>query len=161
MLKITKSEFINHDKIECMAVYESVPVKKIAKKAKEIDRFRGFTGKTGYKTIIFMNDGFVYLCPCLPATYASRMNIEEFITADPNRYFLKKDQIREISTKLNNHQRKNIQQAKERGMFINLSKNKSAEYYVFMISGRIYALHNIRNFNNKYVTRQYGGDLSE
>ena len=161
MLKINKNEYINHNKIECIAEYRSEPLRRLVREAKEKKMFQGIEGKAGYKTIIFLDDGFIFLCPLLPGTYLSKMDKEEFIEADPKRYLLKKEQIRDISSKLTASQRKRLQKAKQDNKFVNLSRNNKTGYYIFMSSGRVYGVHNIKLFEKKYCTHSKTEDVSK
>ena len=145
MLKITKDEYLNDEKIECIAIYGSVPLQVQVRMAKEREQYRGFVKKGGLKSVIFLDDGFIFHCPYMPNTYLSRMNEEDYMLADPLRYLLKKKKIRDISTNLTALQRRLLKEAKKNGSFINLARSKAVKYYVFMESGRIYGLHTIKN----------------
>ena len=144
MLKITKDEYVNEDRIECIAIYGSRPLKATARKAREGGHFRGFIRKTGFKTIILLDDGCVFLCPYMPNTYLQRGDRGKYILADKLRYILNRSKIREVSASLTTAQRKSLKEAKEGGMFVNLAGNRKATHYVFMVSGRIYGLHGFK-----------------
>lgn len=144
MLKITRSELLNEDMIECVSEYGNSPLRTIAGKARKSGNFREFRNRYGVKTIIIMDDGFVVLAPLRMDTYAERMEKEKFLMADPNRYVIRKSLIREIATKPNAQQRRAIKEAKENGKFVNLIGGKPAKYYVFTTTGRVYALRYLK-----------------
>lgn len=140
MLKITKSEVVNDDMIECVCEYGNAPLRAIAGRARKEGKFREFRSRYGIKTLAMMDDGFVVLAPFRANTYVERLDQDKFLVADPNRYAFRKSAIREIASKLNAQQRRDVKDAKANGTFVNLVGNKPAKYYVFAVSGRIYAI---------------------
>lgn len=140
MLKISKNEFINEDMIECISIYESKPLQDQAKKARDENRIRELKGRYGIKSFVMMEDGYLFLCPNFPDIYLKRMSAEQYLIIDPIRYYLKKNMIREITSKPNSKQRTEIAGKKKDGQYINLAKNRPVRYYVFMKSGRIYGI---------------------
>ena len=144
MLKISKNEMINEDMVECISVYDSNPLNIIASDARKNGSFREFRGKYGVKTVFIMTDGFVILAPNNTKLYYDRIDKDKFLIADPNRYMINKSVIREISTKPNAQQKRKIKEAKKSGDFVNLSSNKTAKYYIFTTTGRVYSLRLIK-----------------
>ena len=140
MLKITRSEIMNDDLIECLSAYDNSPLRTIAGKARKNGNFREFRSRYGVKTIVIMDDGFVVLAPLRADTYAERLDRDKFIIADPNRYAFRRSAVREVTSKPNAQQRRAIREAKENGTFVNLVGNKAAKYWIFTVTGRIYAV---------------------
>ena len=144
MLKISKGEYINEDDIECVSEYVSKPVIKFAKDAKEKGMEREFRNTYGLNTIIIMQDGKVFLCPNKFELYKGRMNEQEFIITDPKRCMIRRKYVVEITSKPNHGQNRDIQKAKEEGMYLNLASNKPTRWRFFMKSGRIYGVHTMK-----------------
>lgn len=144
MLKITKYEYLNEEISECICVYESKPLKRFAKQAKTKCLYREFRGRNGIKSIIILNDGGVFLCPYLPNTYYERTEKNDYIQVNQEIY-LRKDMIREVTLKPNQQQKEEIRNAKQSGHYVNLCKKRAVGYYVYMRSGRIYGVTNIKD----------------
>lgn len=144
MLKVRKNEYINEGQIECICSYTSEPVYRLVRIGRKNESIRELRGKFGYKSLIIMNDGYLFLCPNNPDVYFSKLDLSEYLVIDSKRILIKKDRIREISTKPNVGQHKEIVKAKAESRYINLSGNKKIRYYIFTTSGRIYGVNLIR-----------------
>lgn len=142
MIKITKNEIINELLIEGLCEYNSEALRRQAKIARDENNLREFHVGKGYKSIIFFEDNMKILAPLYPDTYMKRIGDKDiFLVADPKRYMINKSMIKEICIKPNEQQKRDIRTAKQNNMFINLTKGKKTNYYLFMRSGRIYGLH--------------------
>lgn len=145
MIKITKDQIINEDMIESICEYNSEALRRQAKIARENNCLREFQSGKGYKTIIIFEDNVKMLAPLYPDRYMNRIaDKDSFLIADPKRYMLRKDYIREICTKPNEQQKRDIKNAKDANNYINLTKGKKVQYYIFMKTGKIYGLHLIK-----------------
>lgn len=141
MLKIGKYEIINDGLIESFCIYEGKPLSKLVKNASEKNSLRRITGRYGFKTFIMMRDGYIYLCPFLPDTYLKKIDSNDYLIIDSKRYFIKKEFVREITSKPNAKQSKEIKQAKLDKMYVNLTKHRVTRYHIFTTTGRIYGVH--------------------
>lgn len=141
MIKLNKFSYIEESDVEIFCDYSSSkPLQFLVKDKKESNMIRELKGRYGYKTLIIQDDGYVYLAPYEPITYTKRCKPDEFCMMSPSCY-IRINAIREITTKLNSFHHRDIKTARASKMFINLTKGKSATHYVFMKTGRIYALH--------------------
>lgn len=141
MIKLNKFSYIEECDVEIFCDYfSSKPLQLLVKEKKESNMIRELKGRYGYKTLVIQDDGYVYLAPYEPTTYIKRCQLDEFYIFGPGCY-IRKNAIREITTKLNSFHRRDIKTAKTGKMFVNLTKGRSATHYIFMKTGRIYALH--------------------
>ena len=140
MLKINKSEFIKESDIECVCDYGSKPLQQIAKRSREMGKFREMMGRNGLKSMIILEDGYLFLCPYKPDTYIGKCREEDFLAVS-TRCYIRKAMIREICTKLNTGQQRELKEKKGNGEYVNLTYGKSTSHYLFMKAGRIYGIH--------------------
>lgn len=149
MLQIGSYEQINEDYIEGICMYDTAPLKQFASDMDKSENLRKIKGRFGYKTLIVMEKGLHFLAPYLPKTYFEKLNPDDYLAVDPNRYMLNKKDILEISSRLTASQRRDLQKAKENGRYLCLSKGKQTNIYIFMTSGRIYGMHSIKKSQKK------------
>lgn len=145
MLTIKKDELINEDMVESICMYNSEPLTKLAGAARKNGNIREFRGRYGYKSMVIMEDGYLFLCPNNPAIYFARAREEDYLFLDPKRYAVRKKLVREVTTRPNKGQHQDIVKAKKEGRYINLARGKKTKCYVFMVTGRIYGAASIRN----------------
>ena len=143
MFKINSNEMIREESIECILSYDVKCLKNIGKKMKENGNCRIFRGRNGTKSFIMLNIGYAILAPFKPDTYFERCNKDDFIMLS-SKFYLRKNEIREITTSPNTQQREEIKQAKLNNTYFNLSGKKVTRYYIFTISGRIYGFNNVK-----------------
>lgn len=143
MMKINKDELLNEKLIECICFYDSKPLNRLVRTARNEDRCREFRGKFGIKSMMILTDGGIFLCPYLPSTYYERGSKELYLQVHTDIY-LRNDEIREIVSKLNTQQHREVGMAKKNESYINLCGRKKVSYYVFMNSGRIYGVAGIK-----------------
>lgn len=140
MLKLNARTIINDNKIESISEYSS---KSQIRMIRDSENKRKIKGSYGYKSLIVMNDGYLFLCPNTPQVYFNRLNMEEYVIISPKRYAIRKDMIREIASKTNVSQKNDIRKSKEENRFYDLSSNKKTAYYIFTINNHIYATSGI------------------
>lgn len=143
MLKIGKNELINEDMIESFSIYGNKPSMDLAKDADINGKMRKIRGRYGIKTLIMMNDGYIFLCPFLPDTHMKKLNKDDYMVIDPKRYYIRKSLIREITTKPNTGQHEEILRAKQEMRYVNFAKRQTVKYYIFTVTNRIYGVHSI------------------
>lgn len=143
MLKISKSETINDLHIEAFGLYGSKPLVRIAANARTQGRERRIFSRYGLKSIAIMEDGYVFLCPKYPSAYLAKLGADDWLAVERNRYFIRKQMVREISSKLTSGQKREVAEAKRNGMYVNFSRNKRVKYHVFTLSGRVYGIQYI------------------
>lgn len=143
MLRINKNTLINDSKIECICEYGFKPLIRYVKENDKSGKVRKIKGSYGYNSLIIMEDGYVFLCPNKPSVYLKRQDPELYITLSPKRHVLKKAMIREITTKPNAGQHRDIMKAKAEGKFFDLSGNKKTFYYIFTVNDHIYGLNSL------------------
>lgn len=147
MLKIAKNEFINDSKIEAICTYGAMPLVRLASEAGKKNMVRRFQGRYGIKSLFIMDDGYVFLATYTPETYMSRIDKSLFFQIEGKKFYIRTDLVREICTRLSAGQRRDVQKAKENGMYFNLSGKKKVKYYMFTITGHVYGVQQIMNLN--------------
>lgn len=148
MLRINKNVIINDDKIEGICEYGSKALVKIVKESEKEGKLRKIKGSYGYNSLIIMEDGYLFLCPNNPAVYYKRQEMEKYISVSPKKYAIKQSMVREITTKPNAGQHREIVKAKSEGRFFNLAGNKKTYYYIFTINNHIYGATTLWNFSD-------------
>ena len=149
MLKVRKDQLINEDKIESICLYGSEPLVRIVQIARANNVIHSFIGNHGYKSLIAMDDGFLFLCPNYPEIYFSRLDLTDYLIVDAKKYAIRKSCIREISSNPSKSQHQDIIKAKNEKRFYNLSGHKKTKYYIFTVSGRIYGVPYIRKLSQE------------
>lgn len=149
MLKVKKDQLINDEKIESICLYGSEPLIRIVQIARSNNTIHSFIGSRGYKSLIVMDDGFLFLCPNYPDTYFSRLNLSDYLIVDAKKYAIRKSCIREISSNPSRSQHLDIVRAKNEKRFYNLSGHKKTKYYIFTVGGRIYGVPYIRKLSTE------------
>ena len=147
MLRINTRVLIDDKKIECIISYDSEPLYKIARESRKKKNIREIRGRYGFKSMIVLEDGYVFLCPLNPDTYQNGKGIssDDYFIIDPKRYYIRRNCIREIvEGKLNKQQKREVKESKDNGTYINLAKNKKVKYYIFTYSGHIYGVNIIK-----------------
>ena len=144
MLKINKNVMINEDNIECICFYGNKPLRKIVHDSKVAGNIRQIRGRYGFKSIIFMKDGYIFLCPNNPETYLSRLEENDYYVLDPKKCIVKKDCVREIVIKPNTGQHLEIIRSKKEKCYVNIAGKNKIKYYIFTVSGRIYGLNVVK-----------------
>ena len=143
MLRVNRNTLINDDKIECICEYGSKPLVKLARDNEKENRLRKIKGGYGYNSLIVMDDGYLYICQNHPEVYFKRMDMDAYIMISAKRHAVKKSMVREIVTKTNAGQRRDISKAKKEGRFFNLSGNKKTFYYIFTINEHFYGTNTL------------------
>ena len=95
-----------------------------------------------------MEDGYLFLCPNNPAVYYKRQEMENYISVSPKKYAIKQSMVREITTKPNAGQHREIVKAKSEGRFFNLAGSKKKYYYIFTINNHIYGAATLWDFSD-------------
>ena len=131
MLKVRKDQLINEDKIESICLYGSEPLVRIVQIARANNVIHSFIGNHGYKSLIVMDDGFLFLCPNYPEIYFSRLDLTDYLIVDAKKYAIRKSCIREISSNPSKSQHQDIIKAKNEKRFYNLSGHKKTKYYFY------------------------------
>lgn len=90
MLKVRKDQLINEDKIESICLYGSEPLVRIVQIARANNVIHSFIGNHGYKSLIVMDDGFLFLCPNYPEIYFSRLDLTDYLIVDAKKYAIRK-----------------------------------------------------------------------
>lgn len=144
MLKINKNEMINEDMIEAVTFYGSSPLKRFAGSAQDPETVRRLKGRYGLKSMVVMQDGFVFLCPFNANIYLARLPADDYILLDPKKGALRASMVREVTTKLTAEQRREIIKKKQERLYIDLTCGKKTKYYFFMASGRVYGTNIFR-----------------
>jgi hypothetical protein len=143
MLRINKNTLINDEKIECICEYGSKALIKLVKEGEKNGNIRKLKGRYGYNSFIILDDGYMILCSNNPAVYFKRQNMDRYIVISPKRHAIKQSMVREITSKPNAGQHRDIMKAKGDGRFINLSGSKKTYYYIFTINNHIYGTNTL------------------
>ena len=130
MLRINKNTLINDSKIECICEYGFKPLIRYVKENDKSGKVRKIKGSYGYNSLIIMEDGYVFLCPNKPSVYLKRQDPELYIILSPKRHVLKKAMIREITTKPNAGQHRDIMKAKAEDFLIFLETKRHFIIYL-------------------------------
>ncbi len=146
MVKLDTHTWVDDTTIEAIGVYGSAPLRELAAAANEQGILRDFSGPNGFKSIVFAEDGFVYRCSHNPHFYIIRMDVDEWYVAKSNKIFLRKEYVREVTDRPNTSQRRTIAQAKAEGLYVNFAGAQKVCFYVFMRSGRVYGVHQLKFF---------------
>lgn len=146
MVKVSPHTWIDEPSIESVSAYGSRPLNVIAEAARKEDKLRDLFGSYGFKSVIIMDNDFVYRCPNNPDIYISRMNEEDWYIVETKRAYIRKTGVREVTDKLNASQKRDLSAAKKAGKYVNLAKNQKVRFYVFMKNGRVYGTRVIRPF---------------
>ena len=144
MLKINKNVMINEDKIECICFYGNKPLRQIVNESRITGNIRQIKGRYGYKSIIFMSDGYLFLCPYTPEIYLSRLEDNDYFVLDSKKCIIKRSCVREIVTKPNYKQHLEIVKSKKEKDYVNLAGRNKTRYFIFTVSGRIYGLNIVK-----------------
>lgn len=143
MLKVNKNTFINEDKIECICEYGSKPLVQHAMENEKEGKLRKIKGRYGYNSLIVMDDGYLFICQNHPEVYFKRMDMSNYVMLSAKKQVIKKSMVREIVTKTNAGQRRDIAKAKKEGRYYNLSGNKKTFYYIFTVNKHIYGANTL------------------
>ena len=87
-----------------------------------------------------MDDGYSFICQNHPEVYFKRRDMSNYVMLSAKKTSNKKSMVREIVTKTNAGQRRNIAKAKKEGRYYNLSGNKKTFYYIFTVNKHIYQI---------------------
>lgn len=148
MLKINVNTMVNDEKIECICCYGSKSLIKLVKEGGKNEKIRKIKGSYGYNSLIVMEDGYLVLCPNNPAVYLKRLDMDSYVAVSPKKHVIKKSAIREITSKPNISQHRDIMKAKSEGRFFNLAGNKKTYYYIFTVNNHVYGSNTLWDMSN-------------
>lgn len=151
MLKIDIGRFIEESDVECICEYVSKPVKALAHEQDKKGMADFLRGKRrGFRSLIITEEGYVYVCHLLPQTYFKRCKAQEGFHEISKNYYIRKSSVRQVISGLTRKNRRELEEAKTKGLYVNLARNKNVTHYIFTKNGRIYGVHcNVNIFESE------------
>lgn len=159
MFKLTKNVSVNEKSVECICVYNSKPLRRVAEHSRSENALISLKGRSGFKSMIVMDNGSIYLCPYSSSVYYDRAGIDCYATS--TKHFLALEKVHDIVSKPGASYRRLIKNAKLNGTYVNLSRDKRVNYYIFMYSGRIYGVNNMQNLQAQKHSDDNSGEENE